>query len=190
MYCKRLRALLLIAPIIMFSSCTIKQEEETNLLKAINVFLPLQEMEHLVSFAEAKMDMDTIPAKLSFVVYKDPQTCTTCEMSHLGEWGTIERKSNEIIPVKYFYIFAPSEDHHHEIESFYQSSRLLQSIYIDDKLAFEKSNPILKNVKYHSFLMDAEGKLLFVGDPTKSESNEKNLLKVLQVYAERSQGPH
>ena len=47
--------------------------------------------------------------------------------------------------------------------------------------------PEIENAKYHSLLMDANGKLLYVGDPTKSESNEKNLLNVLKAYAEKGQ---
>ena len=100
------------------------------------------------------------------------------------------KKTNDVLPVKFIFIFAPKEEELHDVEHTFKSNKLIKSIYIDSQLAFEKCNPELSNSMHHTFLMDRKGKLLYVGDPTKSESNEKNLLKVLQVYAEMKKEAH
>lgn len=169
-------------------SCSSNLEEEKNELKSINVFLPLLEMEHLSSFPEAKYyNGSSTRSDLLFISYKDPNTCSLCEVSHLSDWTSIVKKANEVNPVNFIFIFATTKEEHKRIEKYYLSMKYLQSIYLDYNNAFEKCNPKLKNAKYHSFLMDANGKLLYVGDPTKSESNEKNLLNVLKAYAKKGQ---
>ena len=188
MYSKRLTSGLVMILLLVLCSCASSQDEDIAKLKAMRITLPLNDMEYLASFVDKGGNRDSIPLGLSFVVYKDRNNCSPCEVSHLGQWNSIIKKANEQIPVRFVFIFAPKEEEHHDVEHLYKSRKFLQSIYLDHHLAFEKYNPELNNPRFHSFLMDSEGKLLYVGDPTENYSNEKNLLKVLQVYAERSQG--
>lgn len=187
MYRKGLTSCLVMFFLLVGSSCTSSQEEDIAKLKALSISLPLDDMEYLASFADKGEKRDSIPLGLSFVVYKDRNTCSPCEVSHLGQWNSIIKKANEQIPVRFVFIFAPKEEEHHDVEHLYKSRKFLQSIYLDHHLAFEKYNPELNNPRFHSFLMDSEGKLLYVGDPTENYSNEKNLLNVLKYCAEKGQ---
>ena len=187
MYRKGLTSWLVMLLLLVLCSCATSQDEDIAKLKAMRITLPLNEMEYLASFAETRQKQDPLQSELSFVVYKDRNTCSPCEVSHLGQWNSIIKKANEQISVRFVFIFAPKEEEHHDVEHLYKSRKFLQSIYLDSHLAFERCNPELNNPRFHSFLMDSEGKLHYVGDPTENYSNEKNLLKVLQVYAERSQ---
>lgn len=187
MYRKGLTSWLVMILLLVLCSCASSQDEDIAKLKAMRITLPLNNMEYLASFVDKGGNRDSMSLGLSFVVYKDRNNCSPCEVSHLGQWNSIIKKANEQIPVRFVFIFAPKEEEHHDVEHLYKSRKFLQSIYLDHHLAFEKYNPELNNPRFHSFLMDSEGKLLYVGDPTENYSNEKNLLKVLQVYAERSQ---
>ena len=80
-----------------------------------------------------------------------------------------------------------TEKNRQEVDSKLYWNAWIILLYLDYDLAFEKCNPALSNSTHHSFLMDNEGKLLYVGDPTKSGSNEKNLLNVLNFYVQKSQ---
>ena len=187
MYSKRLTSGLVMILLLVLCSCASSQDEDIAKLKAMRITLPLNDMEYLASFAETRQKQDSLQSELSFVVYKDRDTCSPCEVSHLGQWNSIIKKAKAEIPVKFFFIFAPKEEEHHNVKHLYKSRKFLQSIYLDSHLAFERCNPELNNPRFHSFLMDSEGKLLYVGDPTENYSNEKNLLNVLKYCAEKGQ---
>ena len=183
MYCQRLIYTFLFVGLLAGSSCSSSLTNDITRLKNIQISLPLDEMEYLKSFVTSYRESDSISEELWFVVYKDQNSCSTCEVSHIGQWNSIIKKANDILPVKFFFIFAPKkEEEHHQIESMYKTGRYIQNIYIDCHLAFEKRNPDLNKAQYHSFLMNKTGNLLYIGDPTESYRNEKNLLNVLEYY--------
>lgn len=184
MYCKGLIRIILFAfSVSNFGSCTSTQDEELNKLKSVTVSLHLDEMLCIESFLKNRFERDSISSDLTFVVYRDTLSCTTCELSHMGMWNSYIRKANAILPVRFYFIFATVSKGFHNIENNISTNRFLQSVYLDRNMVFEKDNPELRNAKYHCFLMDNAGKLLFVGDPTKCRTNEVNLLNVLRYYS-------
>ena len=57
---------------------------------------------------------------------------------------------------------------------------LQSSIYLDTAYVFKKHNPTIpKDTKYHSFLLDKEGKVLFVGSPIDNKKIKNVYYKTL-----------
>lgn len=127
-------------------------------------------------------------SKLKLVVYADTTNCSLCFLNHMNIWNDflpLEKKYNGAI--RFVFII---EARHNESRLLYNmlgSIGLNHPIYIDEKLAFRKSNPHIPGESiYHTFVLDENNNILLVGDPLRNEEIEKLLYELIEVKCSRS----
>lgn len=104
----------------------------------------------------------------TLIVYHDRLDCSSCEISHIYNWYGLYKESDkgqfDIIK-----IFSPSED---ELPAVLQQLEILNfpyPVYIDFDNNFHSYNKKFPDDRrFHCFLINTEGKPIFVGNPLAS----------------------
>ena len=111
------------------------------------------------------------------VVYIDSTECTSCSLNKLRFWNPlINLAKRENIKIDYIFIVAPKPSEMDDINLELSVTDLQSSIYLDTAYVFRKRNPSIPNEnKYHSFLLDKNDRICFVGNPIDNE-------KLMMVY--------
>ncbi len=134
------------------------------------ITLPLDRMQCRHEGKDTVM-RDSIMPKLRMVVYIDSAYCTSCALDRMRQWnGLIADAKKYDGGLQYVFIAAPKpeqvEDTHFSIDY----SQLDSPVYVDTAYAMRAANPRLPDGnEYHTFLIDAEGNVLFVGNPLGGE---------------------
>ena len=122
-----------------------------------------------------KIKLDTLE-QLKLIVYYDSLDCSSCRISHLSDiYPLYEMADTSNFSV--LTIFSPREEDLAEVRNLIQILNPPIHIYIDSDGSFSKLNEsIPSDTRFHTFLIDANNKPVFVGNPL-SDSNLKGLFK-------------
>ena len=115
--------------------------------------------------------------KYTIVVYVDSAECSSCALSKLRFWNPLiaEAKKKQL-DIDYVFILAPKKKDMEDVNVELEITDLQSSIYVDTAFAFKKNNKDLpKENKYHSFLLNTEGKVILIGSPIANK-------KVMDIY--------
>lgn len=115
--------------------------------------------------------------KYTMVVYVDSAECSSCALSKLRFWNPLiaEAKKKQL-DIDYVFILAPKKEDMEDVNVELEITDLQSSIYVDTAFAFKKNNKDLpKENKYHSFLLNTEGKVIFIGSPIANK-------KIMDIY--------
>lgn len=106
------------------------------------------------------------------VVYVDSSFCTGCTMRKIGEWNRYKKDIKDHIFT--IYIILEKNQSLDDIENLYYNSDVLYPIIVDTCYMFRKMNPRLpKEDIFHTFVLNNENKIVFVGDPIVNQNVEK-----------------
>lgn len=115
--------------------------------------------------------------KYTMVVYVDSAECSSCALSKLRFWNPLiaEAKKKQL-DIDYVFILAPKKKDMEDVNVELEITDLQSSIYVDTAFAFKKNNKDLpKENKYHSFLLNTEGKVILIGSPIANK-------KIMDIY--------
>lgn len=122
----------------------------------------------------------TVNAKwnYTFVQYVDSAQCSPCTLNKMYQWnGYIERFHKK--GVRFVFIFEPGKALLEDVYLSIESSGLKNPIYVDTANVFRDNNRFLpSDLKFHSFLLDKNGKVLVVGNPLHNKKVEKLMDKL------------
>lgn len=174
---------LILAAIFLFCSCTQQKiRENMQVMQSRAVMLETDNMICL-SNDTAKLKYDK-PLKL--VVYNDSSVCKPCLMAHISEWTGI-RNTPACKDVDFYFIFSAKEVDIEAYRKGYVTNDVRLPVFLDTANVFQKSNPhIPKEWIYHTFLLDENDKIIFVGNPLRDIKMEKLFYKVLNQKGDNS----
>jgi hypothetical protein len=104
------------------------------------------------------------------IVYVDSVECSSCKVGHMHQYDEIidyqKTVGDQYLPI---FIFNPPK---HIIEEFLRHLRLSYFDYpilLDEHGLFPRANPhIPTDLRLHTFLLDRDGKVVLVGDPSRN----------------------
>lgn len=110
--------------------------------------------------------------RYTLIIYFNDASCTTCEATKLNDWHKLLRDIyDKYHSVSACFIFAPRDDSKEQLEDILQEQQFGHVVYVDNKNNFEKNNIWLpKQALYHTFLIDADGRIVLVGNPLHNQS--------------------
>ena len=160
--------------LICFAGCNNEQKKVENNLKRMtsqHISLGLNEMQC------RRMPISRKSSSYKMVVYIDSTECTPCSLNKLRFWNPlINLAKRENIKIDYIFIVAPKPSEMDDINLELSVTDLQSSIYLDTAYVFRKRNSSIPNEnKYHSFLLDKNDNICFVGNPIDNE-------KLMMVY--------
>lgn len=123
-----------------------------------------------------------IDKKYKLIVYIDKSNCSTCYLRKLKSWGiyldSINAKCDNLESI---FVLSPQKEEINEIKRILSFIKLDYPLYLDTIGKFEKSNPhIPKEHMYHTFLLDKNSNVVFVGDPLDNRHISKKLLSIIE----------
>ena len=119
---------------------------------------------------------------LKFIIYADSMSCTSCTLKEMYQWNSILEKAQSFsTPLKTYFIFAPKKEN---IRNLYITMKNIMPsipIFIDTAGIFSQQNPhIPANPMLHTFLLDKQNKVIFIGDPSKDKNLEDIFWKSIE----------
>jgi hypothetical protein len=105
---------------------------------------------------------------LKIIVYTDSLSCNTCKVDNLFQYSDIvnfcKQLDGKCEPV---FMFSPRERDVEMLRYRLDISIIDYNIVIDSTRSFPKANPhIPADSRLHTFLLDKNGKVVLVGDPS------------------------
>ena len=183
---KIITGLLLIMTISLCSCNNRQKSNDVFLNKRVN--LSLNKMRHLDSprFIENIDSLRNMPYK--FVVYYDSTICPSCVISHIGSWHRLVYFQKRPM-VDYVFIFQKKKEKTNEFMDYYHGIRWHYNIYLDSLGVFEhENNELVAKNKINMFMVDKTGKILFIGNPTKSLDAQKSYETILDSISNIDEG--
>lgn len=117
------------------------------------------------------IDSYSIPDVPRLVYYLDSNQCSVCNISKLQKL--------HIDPAEQIYVASivqlPLKDREYVKSTIeYAELEVNASVFLDENNSFIKNNPFLPDDRrFHTFLIDPDGKIRLVGDPTSGDLMEK-----------------
>lgn len=118
----------------------------------------------------------------TLIVYIDENSCTSCKISHLTDYTPLFEKAKENQKFDVMIIFSPKEDNYNKVKKELILRGLEYPVYLDRNGQFIKlnENAIPKDSRFNAFLMDTDGRPVYVGDPTQSGKLWEIFLQTLE----------
>ena len=145
-------------------------EEKISSLQSQPIKLCLDEMRCRNKYGDTIV-VDSVKPLYRMVVYVDSSACSPYTLDKMFVWNeSIKKARRQDSMLKYVFIVAPKPSEMDDINLELSITDLKSSIYLDTAYIFRKENPsIPSDRKYHSFLLDKNGKICFVGSPIDNE---------------------
>lgn len=176
--------LILIVLTCVFSSCKFRNDTSDNILNK-SVVLSLDNMKSLSKVRDTNKNKN-LSKELTFVVYVDSASCTTCELFKIGLWDKIVAYSREYgVNTRIKYILNAKGEQIKMLTNAYAVIKTKHEVYVDSNSIFENNNQFVKDkVKYHVFAIDRNCIIRFVGNPSKNEMVEDRYKDFLSLYVQ------
>lgn len=103
------------------------------------------------------------------VVFLDSAECMSCATEKMHGWDEFLSEVSLNGTVSCFFIFSPKKEEKDMLHTLLVMERLEYPVYIDSIGIFTNENPhIPQTPMMHTFLINGEGKVVFIGDPRRS----------------------
>jgi hypothetical protein len=156
----------LLLAVALFGSC---QERKTKkeVEKLLSSEIVISEEIRQVLFGRDTVMVDTGGSPARLVIYTDSLSCSSCRLKYMYEYNDIlglhEEVGNDFMPI---FVFSPRVGQSSEIRNTLLLYRFDYPILLDDGGLFPVANPhIPADNRFHTFLIDKNGKVVLVGDP-------------------------
>ena len=176
------------ALILGFAACSCALSESSQLRKDLKAF-----MSETVTLPAGIQGVDTSgtffykdkPDLPKLIFYYDSASCSDCEIAHLTNIEWLYRRSTEDRTFDVLTIFSPEPEDYEVVMRLLDIHRFPYPVYIDFDGRFRRANDFIpEDVRFHSFLTDSAGRIVFVGNPSMSEDLKAAFEKVLESIAE------
>lgn len=110
------------------------------------------------------IDLDLDRPDYKIISYIDSTGCTTCRMK-LPMWSELIDELKSLSEADVEVIMVINTDKPNEITSFLQRDNFLNPVAIDGDNLFDRLNELPPKSEHHTFLLDAENKVVAIGNP-------------------------
>lgn len=172
--CIRTAAIIVFAAAMGMSACVRRGNEEKDLLYdrflSSTVDVPYDRMVFVSGDSLWREH-----TSYTYVCYADSVTCSSCLATYLSVWQVFDEYLSELSNSCHLCLVVPGGISTlgtvHRVLFYTQYQPIL---YVDTAGVFLEKNPLVDSLRVlHSFLMDKDGKVLLVGDPTKRDMTEE-----------------
>lgn len=125
------------------------------------------------------VDTCSLSSSLKLVIYVDSSECSTCRIEKLNAYSTLYDIFNSSGVIELVVLVAPKQDELNLIKHML-GNYVKFPTYVDVENQFLSKNTIIPiDWRYHSFLTDCDGKVVFVGDPVSNTRTNELFWKAL-----------
>jgi hypothetical protein len=104
---------------------------------------------------------------IRLIVWVDSLTCSMCRVNKMLEYSQIvdfhKEMKGKFVPL---FVFSPSQNKIREVLQSLETTQFAYPVFVDERQEFPAANPhIPADNRFHTFLIDKNGKVVLVGDP-------------------------
>jgi hypothetical protein len=173
--------LFLLVTLLMFISCGTRRNGDKDKLKQAlsmwigkEIYLP-KDLEIKVREKDT-ICKDIFSKKFKVLTYVDSIGCTACKFK-LFEWGEIIKKVLRNNRNVSFLFYVHSNDYD-KLEKLMQINKFIYPIIYDKSDKLNRLNHLPDNLRFHTFLLDQNNKIVLVGNPVGNS-------KLLDLYLQQ-----
>lgn len=126
-------------------------------------------------FERIQMDSVSVSAldpKAKCILYIDSTECSTCRIGHLAIYSDLYHRAEDSPTFDFVVVVSPKAEER-ELAVSQIRYQVEFPVYIDDGSKIMALNPwIPQDPRFHCFLTDQRGRVVFVGDPTWSDKSK------------------
>lgn len=128
--------------------------------------------ESMIAVEDGKLTTAKFPVNTPVLVkYYGPEDCAECSLSHVKDNVALAALSKKGNPFELVIIMAPPDEYRGTVIEKLSIMKSPLCIFIDSNYYFESLGVIPKHEKLHTFLLNKEGKPVFLGDPSKDHKS-------------------
>lgn len=174
----------LFATFLFCLSCQGELRHKVDMMLSKHVSIDTCNMINVEPKRKLYLSSDSDKTAYSLIVYYDKQNCMSCVVNKMNDWHKLLFDIyNDYYGVSACFIFSPEISEVDNLLEIINNQSFGHKVYIDDNYYFEKNNPWLpKQPIFHTFLVDSNGDIVFVGDPRRNDK-----LKYMFEYIIRKQ---
>ncbi|MDR2912779.1 MAG: hypothetical protein LBV38_05755 [Alistipes sp.] len=114
--------------------------------------------------------LNPVAGAARLVVWVDSIACSSCSLNQMFRYSEMIEYRNEtgeeFVPL---FLFSPPRAKIEEVILLLRYSQFDYPVFIDESNAFRRTNPhIPADSRFHTFLLDGNGKVLLIGDPVQN----------------------
>lgn len=117
-----------------------------------------------------------------FVIYLSRNNCHECSIEHLEIYANLYELSEKESSFDVMTIFSPYQANYIEIRKLLLAKGISFPVFVDRKDVLESQEVIPPDSKYHMFLLSADGRPIFVGNPYISKKILNKFLDIARNY--------
>lgn len=156
--------LLVSAATLLTCSCNDNRAAHTNIITewvGREIVIP---DELVYQIKDDTIDLDLSRPDFKIISYVDSTGCTSCRMK-LRQWSELINELKSLPDVDVEIIMIINTDTPKEITYLLQRDNYLNPVAIDRDNLFDRLNELPPKSEHHTFLLDAENKVLAIGNP-------------------------
>lgn len=171
----------IMAAFILVPSCArMELKREMKRFMASEIVLPA-EMEKSQGGAIVPVHREELSGP-KMVVFIDSTECTSCRLSKLMVYDSVERLSEESGNFRLVVLISAKKGEEAKIRDLLSHSEIPFPVYLDSGREFRGHNPsVPDDSRFHSFFLDGSGRPILIGDPSGSASMMSLLKKRASV---------
>ena len=121
----------------------------------------------------------SLDARAKCFLYIDSTECSSCKISHLPGYVDLYSLSKRDPSFDFVVLISPKNEERDRVIRQLQLTMVFP-VYLDEGGHFLSLNPCIpQDNHFYCFLTDADGKVIFVGDPTWGSKTNARFLKAL-----------
>lgn len=161
-----------------------KLQRQLEVLSARDIVVP-NTMRQMVGGRDSTA-LDPTVGLVRLVVWVDSVGCSSCRLGYMFLYDEIighsKAAGDGFVPV---FVFSPPKDKIEEVMVVLKYSEFTYPVLIDEKNLFSAANPnIPDDSRFHTFLLDKNGKVVLVGDPANNptlwELYKKTIVQLIE----------
>lgn len=174
--------ILVVFTLIALSSCS----ESFKLKKMMSEFVQSQiqipdDLQSIYKNTLSTIEKDSLmPLKL--IVYYDSLDCSSCRISHFMDLYPLYKMA-DTSNFSIITIFSPKKENLEDVKLQISMANYPERIYLDTNRNFCKLNESIPNDhRFHSFMLNDDGRPIFVGNPLGNTRLMQVFIKTLQTH--------
>ena len=172
-----MKAIFLSIIVVFLAACSTNSlKRDYKRLKSERIALP--QYRTVIINGRNKPVTDLLHGELKLIVFCDSTSCNNCAIEAIYNWEDYIKYAEELDGrLSYYFIFTPRKEETEDVKSTLDATDFNYPIIFDSVGLFRRLNPhIPANKMFHTFLIDENGQVVFVGNPLWNMETE-NLFK-------------
>lgn len=168
--------------IIVISSCSESLKLKKTMSKFVLSHIQIPNDLQCIHKNEISAIAEDLLMPFKMIVYYDSLDCSSCRISHFMDLYPLYKMA-DTSNFSIITIFSPKKEDLEEVKIQISMANYPERIYLDTNGNFCKLNESIPNdQRFHSFMLNDEGRPIFVGNPLYNSDLMDIFIKILQTH--------